>query len=63
MTFGSQAPDFDPNSVPVPVLENYKYLGVGAILRQNRLDIALLCVYGFLFFALAFVSFSRFDVR
>jgi hypothetical protein len=63
MSTSEQVPDFDPSSVPVPVLENYKYLGVGAILRQNRLDIALLCVYGFLFFALAFVSFLRFDVR
>jgi ABC-type transport system involved in multi-copper enzyme maturation permease subunit len=54
---------FDQSKAPIPVLENYKYLSVGAILQQNQLDIILLCVYGLLFFAFAFVSFLRFDVR
>jgi ABC-type transport system involved in multi-copper enzyme maturation permease subunit len=54
---------FDPSKASVPVLDNYKYLSVGAILQQNRLDIVLLCVYGLLFFVCAFVSFLRFDVR
>jgi ABC-type transport system involved in multi-copper enzyme maturation permease subunit len=54
---------FDRDTAPVPVLDNYKYLSVGTILQQNRLDIILLCVYGLLFFAFAFISFLRFDVR
>jgi ABC-type transport system involved in multi-copper enzyme maturation permease subunit len=54
---------FSSRETPVPVLDNYEYLSIGAILQQNRLDIILLCVYGLLFFALAFISFLRFDVR
>jgi ABC-type transport system involved in multi-copper enzyme maturation permease subunit len=60
----SRAADgFDSNEASVPVLDNYKYLSVGAILQQNRMDIILLCVYGLLFFTFAFISFLRFDVR
>jgi ABC-type transport system involved in multi-copper enzyme maturation permease subunit len=54
---------FNERKTPVPVLDNYRYANIGAILQQNRMDIALLCVYGILFFVCAFVSFLRFDVR
>jgi ABC-type transport system involved in multi-copper enzyme maturation permease subunit len=54
---------FDASKADVPVLDNYKYLSIGAMLQQNRIDIILLCIYGLLFFAFAFVSFLRFDVR
>ncbi|MDR0566881.1 MAG: ABC transporter permease [Prevotellaceae bacterium] len=54
---------FDSNKVPVPMLDSYKYLGVGAILQQNLPDIMLLCLYAILFFVCAFFSFLRFDVR
>jgi ABC-type transport system involved in multi-copper enzyme maturation permease subunit len=54
---------FNERKTPLPVLDNYRYVNIDVILRQNRIDIALLCVYGILFFACAFVSFLRFDVR
>jgi ABC-type transport system involved in multi-copper enzyme maturation permease subunit len=63
MTMMDTVEGFDQSQVPIPTLDHYKYLSIGAILQQNRLDIMLLCVYGILFFACAFVCFLRFDVR
>lgn len=54
---------FDEDTVPVPVLDNYKHVGIGEVLQQNWIDIMLLCLYGVLFFTGAFISFLRFDVR
>lgn len=54
---------FDSDKAPVPLLDGYRYLGVGALLQQNLPDIMLLCVYSILFFVCAFISFLRFDVR
>ncbi|MDR0700174.1 MAG: ABC transporter permease subunit [Tannerella sp.] len=54
---------FDLKNASIPVLDNYKYLSLGVILQQNRMDIMLLCIYGLLFFVCAFISFLRFDVR
>ncbi|MDR1153994.1 MAG: ABC transporter permease subunit [Bacteroidales bacterium] len=47
----------------IPVLENYKSVGIGQVLQQNRVDIMLLCLYSLLFFVCGFISFLRFDVR
>ncbi|MDR1223518.1 MAG: ABC transporter permease [Tannerella sp.] len=63
MTTTHQVDGFDSNTASVPVLDSYKYLGAGDVLQRNLVDIALLCVYGLLFFVCAFVSFLRFDVR
>jgi ABC-type transport system involved in multi-copper enzyme maturation permease subunit len=63
MNMGGVVEGFDRDKASIPPFDNYKYLSAGAILQHNRLDIALLCVYGLLFFACAFVSFQRFDVR
>ena len=54
---------FYPGKAPVPALDGYKYLGVGAILQRNLPDITLLFLYTMLFFVCAFISFLRFDVR
>jgi hypothetical protein len=59
----SNVDGFNSNNTPVPTLDSYKDLSTSSILQQNRLDIALLCIYGLLFFTCAFVGFQRFDVR
>jgi ABC-type transport system involved in multi-copper enzyme maturation permease subunit len=61
MSRGSGIPDDVPKEAPT--LENYKYVSVGQIFQQNRVDIALLGFYCLLFFVCGFVSFLRFDVR
>ncbi|MDR2775368.1 MAG: ABC transporter permease [Tannerella sp.] len=63
MTSTNVVEGFNANEVSVPVLDNYTYQDTGDVLRQNGLDILLLCTYGLLFFVCAFVAFLRFDVR
>jgi len=54
---------FKAQDAPIPMLDNYKQVGIAKVFQQNWIDIALLGFYCLLFFVCAFVSFLRFDVR
>ena len=51
------------SDIPLPMLDNYKFISAAKVFQQNWIDIALLGFYCLLFFVCGFVSFLRFDVR
>jgi hypothetical protein len=53
----------DYKNLPVPVMTQYRPVRIGAVLQQTWPDLILLIWYSVLFFAGAFVSFLKFDVR
>ncbi len=53
----------DYKNLPVPVMTQYRPVQLGSVLQQTWPDIVLLIWYSVLFFAGAFVSFLKFDVR
>jgi predicted transcriptional regulator len=55
--------DFNAQDCPLPMLDNYQFVGIAKVFQHNWIDITLLGFYGLLFFVCAFVSFLRFDVR
>jgi len=54
---------FDAGKVPVPHIYNYRHIGLAGALSVCWMDIVLLVLFSVLFFAGAFVSFLRYDVR
>ena len=54
---------FDSKEVPVPHLSNYRHTTITEALETVFVDIVLLALFSILFFAGAFVSFLRYDVR
>jgi ABC-type transport system involved in multi-copper enzyme maturation permease subunit len=54
---------FDPGKVPVPHIYNHRHVGLAEALSVCWMDIVLLVLFSVLFFAGAFVSFLRYDVR
>jgi ABC-type transport system involved in multi-copper enzyme maturation permease subunit len=54
---------FDPDKFPVPHLSGYSHIGLTGSLNICWIDIVLLALFSILFFAGAFVSFLRYDVR
>jgi ABC-type transport system involved in multi-copper enzyme maturation permease subunit len=49
--------------IPVPELTQFRYTKAGKVIQTDRVDFLLLALYAVLFFAGAFVSFLRYDVR
>jgi hypothetical protein len=62
-TYANKIGEFDDKAIPVPVLDNYRFVSIAKIFQQNWIDVALLGFYCLLFFVCGFVSFLRFDVR
>lgn len=62
-TMSTSRKDDTESDVPLPILDNYKQVPVSEIFQRNWIEIVLLIFYAILFFAGAFVSFLRFDVR
>ena len=60
---GNKIGEFDDKDIPIPVLDNYRFVSIAKIIQQNWADVALLGFYCLLFFVCGFVSFLRFDVR
>lgn len=54
---------FEISRVPVPNMSDYRHVSVLTALKTVWIDILLMGMYALLFFALAFVSFLRYDVR
>ncbi len=54
---------FSEKNVPVPHMSDYRHVTVTQALKTVWVDILLLALYTILFFAGAFVSFLRYDVR
>lgn len=54
---------FDAGKVPVPHISNYRHIGLAGALSVCWMDIVLLVLLSVLFFAGAFVSFLKYDVR
>jgi ABC-type transport system involved in multi-copper enzyme maturation permease subunit len=54
---------FDAGKVPVPHISNYRHIGLAGALSVCWMDIVLLILFSILFFAGAFLSFLRYDVR
>jgi len=54
---------FDLDTFPVPHMSNYRHVALAGALSVCWLDIVLLVLFSVLFFAGAFVSFLRYDVR
>ena len=60
---GETVDGFDPQTAPVPTMDNYTHARIKQVMQKNWSDIILLAAYSLLFFIAAFVSFLRFDVR
>jgi ABC-type transport system involved in multi-copper enzyme maturation permease subunit len=54
---------FEPSRAPVPHMTDYRHVTAAEALKTVWVDILLLALYAVLFFAGAFVSFLRYDVR
>ena len=54
---------FEDKRVPIPNMSDYRHVSAVEALRTVWIDILLLGMYALLFFAGAFVSFLRYDVR
>jgi len=59
----SSTPDFDPQKAQVPHMSDYRHVTLAQALKAVWPDILLLALYAVLFFAAAFVSFLKYDVR
>ena len=62
-SYADKIGEFDAKDIPIPVLDNYRFVSIAKIFQQNWADVALLGFYCLLFFVCGFVSFLRFDVR
>lgn len=59
----NEVPGFNPSKTPVPHLSEYRHVSVSEVLKTVWIDFLILAMYTVLFFAGAFVSFLRYDVR
>ena len=55
--------EYDPGKASVPHMSNYRHISFAKALSVCWVDIVLLVLFSVLFFAGAFVSFLRYDVR
>jgi len=56
-------PGFDSSEVQVPQFSDYQHTALAQALSACWVDILMLVLFSILFFAGAFVSFIRYDVR
>ncbi|MBN2030838.1 ABC transporter permease subunit [bacterium] len=55
--------DFDPSTLQVPNMSQYQHITLTAALTSGWIDVLLLFLFAALFFAAAFISFLKYDVR